>query len=380
MGFYNMFKIKTRLIILALATFPVMSFGQIKVSQSIQQNTLAQSETNKLYFVDFWATWCGPCVPAKKYLGTLQKQFPNDFYIVSISDENPETVKKYLNRRKTDLAIAIDYDKQTFSKYSITTLPQGILFNAKGVKLWQGHSANLSPELIKRYLNTTDTRLAVEDFVKLEAYKKVEEKVDELNLIKDFNLEALDASGDILQVKHSGQFVIYEGKLQSILAYLNGVSDHQIELPPELSQASYKLSIAQYNKRPNNLIRQLLRTLKLKMEMATRRGEIVEFVIETPKFWDTTQINWGVNNPKYLISDDQIQADNVRLTDVIYRLSNLLKKPLIAEGVVSNDEHDWQIHYKFFELMQSDLLDNYGIRAEKKMGEYAYFTIRKKAP
>ena len=38
----------------------------------------------KYVLIDFWGTWCGPCIPAKKYLGSLQKQFPRDFYVISM--------------------------------------------------------------------------------------------------------------------------------------------------------------------------------------------------------------------------------------------------------------------------------------------------------
>jgi hypothetical protein len=50
------------------------------------------------------------------------------------------------------------------------------------------------------------------------------------------------------------------------------------------------------------------------------------------------------------------------------------------ESEISLSLHDWDFHYKFFQLMQSDLADNYGIKAEKENISYPVYHIQKKTP
>lgn len=54
---------------------------------------------DKVYVVEFWATWCGPCIASMPHLAELQNEYASKgVQIVSISDEDLETVEKFLER------------------------------------------------------------------------------------------------------------------------------------------------------------------------------------------------------------------------------------------------------------------------------------------
>ena len=57
-------------------------------------------EPGKVYVVEFWATWCGPCIGSMPSLAELQEKYADKgVQIVSISDEPKETVEKFLDRK-----------------------------------------------------------------------------------------------------------------------------------------------------------------------------------------------------------------------------------------------------------------------------------------
>lgn len=89
-------------------------------------------ESGKVYVVEFWATWCGPCVQSMPHLAQLQNEYAEKgVQIVSISDEDLETVEAFLAREVRGAPPAEsetgESQKQTYrqltSAYCLTTDP-----------------------------------------------------------------------------------------------------------------------------------------------------------------------------------------------------------------------------------------------------------------
>ncbi len=364
------------IICILIATY---SSGQIKVSEFLQESKIASSESNKLFFVDFWATWCGPCITAKEHLGVLQKQFPNDLYIVSLTKENPLIVERFLKKKPSGLAVAIDYYGETFRDYNVKVLPEGVLFNAKGKVLWQGGAPDLKKEIVSRFLRQQTAKASVASFFSVIAIE--EERIAEYIPTEALEIKPLTQNIETLEVVDNDNYLKLTGSLKSIVGYLARIYKNQIVLDESLD-TNYEV----YFKKPfnanENLAFKLITEMNLGIERQEGEGEGIRFVVETPRFWDTNQIDWGKNNAKYLVGDSQIKADNVSLKDMAYELAYILDMPVIVpeESEISLSLHDWDFHYKFFQLMQSDLEDNYGIKAEKKVVSFPIYHIQKKAP
>ena len=56
-------------------------------------------EPGKIYVIEFWATWCTPCVASMPHIAQLQQEYADKgVTIVSVSDEPLETVEGFLER------------------------------------------------------------------------------------------------------------------------------------------------------------------------------------------------------------------------------------------------------------------------------------------
>ena len=79
-------------------------------------------EKGKVYVVEFWATWCPPCIASMPHLSELQKKYADKgLQIISISDEDLETVQKFL-KGKVRGGDGETYSELT-STYCLTTDP-----------------------------------------------------------------------------------------------------------------------------------------------------------------------------------------------------------------------------------------------------------------
>ncbi len=359
--------------------FPIFFFGQIKISEYIQHSSLAKQNKNALYFVDFWATWCGPCIHATKYIETLQKQYPENFFVLSLSQENPDLVTRYMTKHKNGLAVAIDYDGETFRKNNVSSLPYGVLFNAQGFKVWEGHPADFKQYHVDKFLKQNKSQASVDDMIIRQAYHKnvVEKKLEPQNDFEIFKLSSSIDSNRSLEVIKYTNYLELTGSLQAIFAYTFNSNKNQIIMPSDINNL-YTIQFKFNTEAYNNKVKVLLEALSLKQTTNYINGEVLVFDVTLSKLWDTNQINWGNDTQHFLIGDSDIKADNVTINEIKYQLSNILDTPIVINSKNDiNTLHDWDIHYKYFDLMVSNMSDNYGILVEKKEASYPQYVISK---
>lgn len=70
----------------------------------------------KLILLDFWSTFCLPCVRGLKKLDSLQEQFKNELKIIAVTHEDRKRVINFFTRRKEQHTISIVTDDTILSK------------------------------------------------------------------------------------------------------------------------------------------------------------------------------------------------------------------------------------------------------------------------
>lgn len=82
--------------------------------------------------INFWASWCMPCIAEFKTLKKFRDEFPEDKVLVvgiNNDDENPQkAVKKTEKKYKLNFESVIDYDSETTSEFNISKIPASIVF------------------------------------------------------------------------------------------------------------------------------------------------------------------------------------------------------------------------------------------------------------
>ena len=100
----------------------------------------------KVVVVDFWATWCGPCIGSIPHLNELEHKYSGEsFQLLSLVQEGHQTMDPFLTNHQVDYPIGLE--SSSFDDYGITAIPQVFVFGKSGKIIWSGDSA--SPEMDK---------------------------------------------------------------------------------------------------------------------------------------------------------------------------------------------------------------------------------------
>jgi len=106
----------------------------------------SDSLRGRVTLIDFWATWCAPCVKTMPELQALHTQYASRGFGVlgvSIDEGGPSKVKKFVGSKKITYPIAIDDGpKPAWEAYHVKAVPAAFLVDREGrvVAQWTGAS------------------------------------------------------------------------------------------------------------------------------------------------------------------------------------------------------------------------------------------------
>lgn len=88
----------------------------------------------KVIYVDFWASWCGPCAKSFPFLNEMHKQFKEQgLQIVGVNlDENISDAKSFLAKYPAMFTVVTDVSKQCAKDFDVKAMPSSYIIDREG--------------------------------------------------------------------------------------------------------------------------------------------------------------------------------------------------------------------------------------------------------
>ncbi len=133
----------TLILLLTLSTCAFSQDSEIKSKiqginlKAIQKGKLANYDMesqfkNKVVIIEFWETWCGPCIEGMHHLKLLKEKFSDNLKIICISSDDFNKACVFIDKNKFPFDFIFDKEKIMQERFPHTGIPYTIVIDKKG--------------------------------------------------------------------------------------------------------------------------------------------------------------------------------------------------------------------------------------------------------
>ena len=245
----------------------------LAIEKWVKGAPIASFEKGKSYVVEFWATWCGPCIASMPHLSELQRQFKDKgVTMIGVTCKDPnndlaavETMVKEKGAGM-DYTVAWDADRKTFEAYMKAAgqngIPCSFVVDGTGKIAYIGHPMFLDLPLEQLVSGTWDPEKGGEMIAdaqkRLSEIEKSSEKdpKNAIAMIAEFEakfpaysklvlalkFQSLLSAGDFTAAYASGAKLVDEAIAQKNAANLNTIAWMIVD--PDAKWAKLDLDLA----------------------------------------------------------------------------------------------------------------------------------------
>lgn len=114
----------------------------LKTLKGKKFNSSKISNDGKPYIINFWATWCKPCIKELNAINEVYEEWQDEtgikIFAVSIDDSrNSRRVAPFVKGRGWKYDVLLDENKDFFRAMNVSNPPHTFLFNGKGELVWE---------------------------------------------------------------------------------------------------------------------------------------------------------------------------------------------------------------------------------------------------
>ena len=130
---------------------------------SLEGDTVSSLDyRNTVMILDFWGTWCGPCIEQFPLLEKLYKEYEGNhnitFFIINpqVGGDTFEKALNFINENEYDLPFMNDIESMTYKNFNVYSLPRLIIIDKEGQVRFSHKGYNQSDNFYKIFHKHVD--------------------------------------------------------------------------------------------------------------------------------------------------------------------------------------------------------------------------------
>lgn len=356
---------------------PVPNYKFSNILNSKQKEISLNDFKGKPVILEFWATWCGPCIPAMKKLDSIQTKFEDKIEIITISAEKNERLEKFIKSSNTSLRIVSDTTHNANFKYK--TIPHSIIIDKNGIVRAITNPENINVNVIENLISNNEIELDLKDDFYIDPNLEVKTIKTVANSDYRIELKSFD------QEKRGGSRI-----LKGIEGNINGIEMWNSTIPrlyqtlfdiASPSRIIYKDSLSE-NDFPYEKEHQYNLTIEVSNKYQEKWREIgIEFLnenfdvnakmgIETLETYVLKNVDNKIkesnsNSSEYMFMGTILKTKKIRMSQLAEYLENFTSIPVLDKTNL-NGEYDIELNWQAEDSKTLHTeLKKYGLKFEK---------------
>ncbi len=110
----------------------------------------ALDQSQEYIFVNFWATWCPPCIEEMPDLQAFQDKYPELIKIIGVNGTDSETsvekVREFVEDGSYSFQVLLDKENAVYDHYSIINMPTSFIIRTSDQKIIKRKNGAVSLE------------------------------------------------------------------------------------------------------------------------------------------------------------------------------------------------------------------------------------------
>ncbi len=194
---------------------PTLKIGDkapgLQVAKWFKGNPVKGFEAGKIYVVEFWATWCNPCIAGMPHLSDLADKYRNDITVMGVSimergDNVLARVEKFVQKSTDKMRYLVAADSANYMRdnwlYGAGErgIPYSFIVDKNGVVAWCGYPKSLDRVLPQIIAGKWDVKKAGFDRVEGKRLEKIDGN-DVVNRMNPFMGNPGNPSGALAEIE-----------------------------------------------------------------------------------------------------------------------------------------------------------------------------------
>ena len=195
---------------------------KLQIAKFVKGDSVGDFEPGQVYVVEFWATWCGPCIAAFPHLSELQAEHEGKVSFVGVNvwegvDDPAQRIAKvesFVEKQGDRMSYTVAVEDGTamadtwMKPAGQNGIPAAFIVDGTGHVAWIGHPASIDEPLASVVKGEFDPTTAVEaakkDMLLMAGYQKFVESLQKGENLEDARQIANILINDYIQDEPAG--------------------------------------------------------------------------------------------------------------------------------------------------------------------------------